>query len=293
MFGRRSSGWGFFRGNRSVVRSGGRFFRGRSRHFGFGAFAPSRRVYSARSYATYISTPFIEYGAAAIAVPAAYPAIQYDTYVPAGVPVSRACGAWPDGQSLARRAWQPWEQDVRQKAMRPPEGDARTAGSETAGRTPTEQARRVGVALGRGDKAFERGDYAEARGEYVRAVILSDSSAAARISLGISEFALGNFDDAAWAIREGVARAPHLGLASLDLREAYEHPEDLASHLAALEAVVESDPNDADAWFLLGFVRYFSGDRSGGATAFATYRSMPEADPRMTPLIEHAGRSAP
>jgi tetratricopeptide (TPR) repeat protein len=223
------------------------------------------------------------------------------TSVPPGITAAGTAYDRPNTEGLAKRAWESWEADaIVARAANLKKIDEAQAPSSfergaAQGDTELEWARRVGVALGRGDKAFETGRYAEARVEYVRALVVADEDAGVRIALGISEFALGRFEDASRAIREGVVRMPGLARSSLDLRDGYGRPEalrrDFAAHLAALETHVETHGDDAGARFLLGFMRYYSGDRAGGLAAFETYASMAEFDVRVGPFIELARRA--
>lgn len=160
--------------------------------------------------------------------------------------------------------------------------------------TPVElkQARELGNALGRGDKAFERGDYQDAREEYVRALVLARDDPRARIALGLAEFARGRYSDAARALRAGVARVPQIGETAFDLTQAYGVPDDLAGHREALEAHLQSNDSDVDAWFVAGFVRFFGGDRPGGLAAFDRYQSLAESDDAAAPFIARARENA-
>ena len=160
--------------------------------------------------------------------------------------------------------------------------------------TPVElkQARELGNALGRGDKAFERGDYQDAREEYVRALVLARDDPRARIALGLAEFARGRYSDAARALRAGVARVPQIVDTSFDLTRAYGVPDDFAGHREALESHLRSDESDADAWFVAGFVRFFGGDRPGGLAAFDRYQSLAESDDAAAPFIARARENA-
>lgn len=163
--------------------------------------------------------------------------------------------------------------------------------SQSTDSADLERAMQAGVALGRGDKAFELGDYEDARDEYVRALVLADGDPRGQIALGLAEFARGEFVDAARAVRVGVARAPQLAESSFDLSDAYGVKEDLAAHKAALSKHLAEEPTDADALFLSGFIRFFSGDRAGGAEAMRRFRAMSASDSQPTDVdafIENA-----
>ena len=233
---------------------------------GYGAPVSHWRSYRGRRVYSYAGAPFSEYYAPVSIGHSLRYVNRRATSVPPGITVASTAYDRPDTEGLARRTWESWEADAipARAANLKKIGEAQAPSSFERGAddggTEVEWARRVGVALGRGDKAFETGRYAEARAEYVRALVLADEDAGVRIALGISEFALGRFEDASRAIREGVVRMPRLARSSLDLRGGYGRPEalrrDFAAHLAALETHVETHGDDAGARFLLGFIRY-------------------------------------
>lgn len=132
-------------------------------------------------------------------------------------------------------------------------------------------ARQIGVALGRGDKAFESGKYDQARSDYARALALAGEDSGSRLALGLAEFALGSFDDAAREIRAGIGRSPSLAMSDFDLRAAYGRSHDFETHRGILEEFAAKNPRDLNAQFLQGFVRYFSGDRKGGIEILDAY----------------------
>lgn len=154
----------------------------------------------------------------------------------------------------------------------PPAKDADAVARRPA--ADPDRARKLGNALGRGDKAFELGDYDDAREEYVRALVLAQDDARAQLALGLAEFARGQYADSARALRAGVARVPHLAETSFDLAKAYGVEDDLARHRASLNAHLKDHPRDADAWFLAGFVRYFAGDRVEGVAALDRFLAL-------------------
>ncbi len=145
------------------------------------------------------------------------------------------------------------------------------------------------AAVQRGDAAFEAGDYAAAREDYIRAIVEAGDDASSRIALGLAEFALGHYGDAARAVRWGAARSPGLAQSAFDLRQAYGQQESLGSHRQRLASFVKAHPDDADALFLLGFVRLFSGERLAGLADLRAYLRMPEHDPAVAAFVEQAG----
>lgn len=148
----------------------------------------------------------------------------------------------------------------------------------------------VKTAIARGDAAFETGDYEAAREHYVRAIVEAGADPSVRIALGLADFALGRHADAARAVRWGAWHSPGLAGSAFDLRRAYGGPEDLQTHRSRLASFVDEHPKDADALFLLGFVRLFSGQRDEGIIDLQAYLKMPDHDVAVEPFVEQAGR---
>lgn len=158
--------------------------------------------------------------------------------------------------------------------------------------TSAERDRQVGISLGRGDKAFEEGDYDDAREEYVRALVKAGDDARVRIALGLSEYALGAYTDASAAVRRGISISPGLAQSSFSMKKIYGQTEDFTAHRQALEIFVRENPEEIQAFFLLGFVQYFSDQRDKALTTFDTYLSQPRHDPDVRRFIEIARESS-
>lgn len=144
----------------------------------------------------------------------------------------------------------------------------------------------AGIAIGRGDKAFEQGEYDQARDEYRQAVQFSGDASGLRIALGLSDYALGAFDTAAQAIRQGVAHSPDLALSDFRLLDVYGRPNDCNAHRRVLDDHVTQNPEDANSLFLLGFIQYFSDQHAAARTTFGAYRSLVPHDELADPFIE-------
>ncbi len=227
---------------------------------------------------------------------AGYPAAYGDVFEPLSVDVEMDAAE----AELARRAWEDRMNATLQSRALSEFGE-RHGPNDAAGVSPpmprvadlispqlAETARQVGVALGRGDEAFEAGKYDLAREEYVRALVLAGEDASVRIALGLAEYALGSFADAAQAVRRGVARAPGLAASEFDLRAVYGVADDFSAHRRILEDHVAANPEDIDARFLLGFVKYFSGARDEGRRLLDAYLADPQRDEMVREFIETA-----
>ncbi len=155
-------------------------------------------------------------------------------------------------------------------------------------RLTSREAKDISRYLAKGDGEFEQRDYDAAREEYVRALVLAGEDAGVRIALGLSEYALGSFADASQAIRRGVAIAPGLAESGFELQQAYGSAADFASHLVSLEIFVTENPEDVHAEFLVGFVRYFSGQTEKGLAAMLAYAGREGHDPDVRVFVDLA-----
>lgn len=136
-----------------------------------------------------------------------------------------------------------------------------------------------------GEKSFRRGEYALARDDFRRAIARDAKDPTLWLALGLAEFARGRWSPASKAIAEGFKRSPELDPETFDLRAAYGRDGDFDKHMARLDAAAKTNAG-ADLWLLLGYIRFFSGDPSGGSAAWEKYAAMPGADPRIISLLD-------
>ncbi len=136
-----------------------------------------------------------------------------------------------------------------------------------------------------GEKSFRRGEYALARDDFRRAIARDANDPSLWLGLGLAEFARGRWSPASKAVAEGIKRSPELDPESFDLRSAYGRDGDFEKHMTRLEAAAKSDA-DANLWLLLGYIRYFSGDPTGGQTAWEKYAATPGADPQIISQLD-------
>lgn len=162
---------------------------------------------------------------------------------------------------------------------------ARPRGDSVSAPAPPEAAtQQINIALRNGAKAFQRGDYTDARDAYIHAMIMGCNDTRARLGLALADFALGNFREASQAIRAELLHAPHLDRTALDLRKAYGRPEDFDAQLDALRQAAATT-EDVNILLLLGYMRYYSGDRSGGRAAFLDCLADPALDQDLADIL--------
>lgn len=110
-----------------------------------------------------------------------------------------------------------------------------------------------------GDRLFRGGNLKRAVERYEQAVKADPGEATARVRLAQVALVRGRFGEAANFLREGVAAEPAWLMNAGDIQTIYGEPSDFARQIARLEARVQTEPGDRDAWLVLGAQLYLSG----------------------------------
>jgi hypothetical protein len=127
-----------------------------------------------------------------------------------------------------------------------------------------------------GSQYFAQGDYLQARDTFRRAVVAQPKNPNARFAYGQALFALGQYQSAAEAIRQGLALDQTWPGVEMDLRNAYGDPSEFARQLGQLETYLAGHPDDATARFLLAYNLYFTGQKDRAREEFT---KLAEANP--------------
>lgn len=135
--------------------------------------------------------------------------------------------------------------------------------------------------LARGDRFFRAKDYRRARDRFARSARFDPNSADPLVHEAQIDILQGHYEDAAERIRQALSNDGNWVFNAPDIRAMYLEPGDFDKRIADLEAHVQANPEDRDAWFALGFEKYLSGksrqasdifmrltDRRGDATLF-------------------------
>lgn len=130
--------------------------------------------------------------------------------------------------------------------------------------------------LDQGGAAFAAGHYEDARGLFLQAAFADESDGFAKLLYGLASFAQGEYKLAIVAVRRALAISPELIDNPIDLRGFYPDAGTLDAHLKALAGTVESNPLDADKLFLLGYLRYATGQPQ---EAYEALQKAVEIDP--------------
>lgn len=160
---------------------------------------------------------------------------------------------------------------------------------ERAGPIPEDTASDAEGLREQGEKSLLEGQYADAREYFARAASLDPHDPRSRVSLAFSEFAVGDFEDAATTVHEVMKMAPDLAATPLDMRGLYGEIDTHEKQLAKLEDITRLQSASSRMHFLLGFVRYYSGDRASGAQTLLEYSAANPEDSSIRPFIEIAG----
>lgn len=104
-----------------------------------------------------------------------------------------------------------------------------------------------------GDLYFRTRRYLRAAEAYTRAIRLVGDDGSLRLVQADAWFAIGEFDKAAYAIRQGLLLDPALAEVDVDKRDFYGWPEDFERHMKALRDHLERRPLDTQARLVLAY----------------------------------------
>jgi hypothetical protein len=120
-----------------------------------------------------------------------------------------------------------------------------------------------------GSQQFAQGDYRQASDTFLKAIVAQPDNPKARFAYGQTLFALGQYQSAAEAIRQGLALDLTWPQAQMDLRSAYGDPSEFSRQLGQLESYLAAHPEDTNARFLLAYNLYFSGQKDRAREEFS------------------------
>ncbi len=123
------------------------------------------------------------------------------------------------------------------------------------------QAAKHKQAMQNGEDAFRKGAYTEAWSHFEKARKLSQDSPESLLSLARVSFALadGSYSKAAEYLRMTVDIVPELADLTIFPRSFYGNQDEYLKHLKKLEDHVSSGPDDGDAQFVIGYMRWRQG----------------------------------
>ena len=112
-----------------------------------------------------------------------------------------------------------------------------------------------------GDRSFRVNNIKRAEEKYGLAVKADPTAPAPHVHLAQVSLARGDYSASADHLRDAVTVATNGGwlLNVPDIQAVFAEPADFAKQLARLESHLQANPNDRDAWFVLGAECYLSG----------------------------------
>ena len=143
------------------------------------------------------------------------------------------------------------------------------------------------IHLNRGLDHFHKGEYQQAAAAFKLAADTHHGDPAARIYAGHTLFAVGQYQQAITYLRRAFELQPKIALLDYDVRDDYPQNEDFNKHLAALDAAIKQSPNDTNRLLLLGYVRYYTGQRDKAYALLARADKINRGDGLAQRLMEH------
>ena len=126
-----------------------------------------------------------------------------------------------------------------------------------------------GPVLGEGNAAFASGRYEDARRLYVQAVFADERDGYAKMLYAWANFALGDFEVAATAVRRALLTSPDLMEFPIDVRTLYLDRLVFEFHVSELARHTVANPEGSDAVFLLSYLYYSVGEPGRAAVHLA------------------------
>jgi hypothetical protein len=131
--------------------------------------------------------------------------------------------------------------------------------------------------MSQGLQAFAEGRYEQALSAFRLAADMNKSDPAARVHAAHTCFALGRYSQAVRWLREAFGLEPRLRDLPYDIRDDYGRREDFDEQLTRLRGALELSPNDIDLLTLLGYINYYTGQRT---EAYEALRKVKERIPK-------------
>lgn len=137
----------------------------------------------------------------------------------------------------------------------------------------------AGAFMQQGVASFRGRDYLAAAENFRRAVPLDPDNGLPRFAHGFAQFALGDYDGAAYSIRRGLDLLPDWNRSGQDLAAWYGAPLDLQDQLEALRSHCRLQRDDGEARAVLGYVELFTGDLERAAVTLEQVAAQRPDDP--------------
>jgi len=129
-----------------------------------------------------------------------------------------------------------------------------------------------------GEERLSRRRFSDAVQHFSRVLLREPGDPVALLALGIAHLGQNDWEDAAHALREGLARHPDPGCIRLDLRPWLGGTEGYGERVLAIHGLLQQTPSDPDPPFLLGFLCFAEGDWSAAVSYFEQAEALDRTD---------------
>jgi Tetratricopeptide repeat len=119
-----------------------------------------------------------------------------------------------------------------------------------------------------GDRLFRAGNFKKAEERYLQAIRVGPDLAKPRFRLAQIAMMRGQYSTAATRVREAETAQPGWIINAPDIQALYGEPADFANNVARLETHLQTNPDDRDAWLVLGAEWFLSGRTTKAADVF-------------------------
>jgi cytochrome c-type biogenesis protein CcmH/NrfG len=144
---------------------------------------------------------------------------------------------------------------------------------------------RSGQLVTLGDRLFRAGNLHRAAERYEQAQHANPEAAAPLVRLSQVSIMRGQYSEAANRLREAQATEPGWLARAPDIQAIYGEPADFAAPIAKLETHLQVNPNDRDAWLVLGAQYYLSGRTRQASDIFNRLTDRP-ADATLSAFLQ-------
>ncbi len=134
--------------------------------------------------------------------------------------------------------------------------------------------------------AFHRGDYRVAANQFMAAAESDHGDAGSRLHAAHALVAVGDYRSAVVLLRRAFQLQPKIVALEYDIRDDYRNTDDFQLHLRRLHEAAIRAERDEDLWILVGYMRFYSGDRGGAYDEFRQALKFSPRDPLAAQLAK-------
>jgi tetratricopeptide (TPR) repeat protein len=137
--------------------------------------------------------------------------------------------------------------------------------------------------------AFSEGRYDDARGWFLRAILEDNADPYAKLLLGLTHYAKGDYDSASLALRSALILSPRMLADPVDLRMFYLDPEQFDAQLDRFRSslLTASESKRSEAGLMLSYL-YFATGRPNDSLAVLDRLSSAQTDDPLHPALRDA-----